>query len=39
MKTWQKAQRQARAIGKTKTPAGKRRAVLNWCKKVKAALR
>ena len=33
MTGWSKAKRQARAIGKTKTEAGKRRAILRcvWC--------
>ena len=32
------ARRQSLAIGKAKTAAGKRRAVLNWCRKIKDAL-
>ena len=39
MSKWKQAKRQARAIGQTKTEAGKRRAVMNWCRKVKEALR
>jgi hypothetical protein len=31
---WQSAHQQARAIGKCKTEAGKRRAILRWCRTV-----
>lgn len=36
---WAKAKRQARAIGLSKTEAGRRKAVLTWCQRVKEALR
>jgi hypothetical protein len=35
---WARAHRQARAIGKTRTAAGRRRAVLTWCRHTLAAL-
>lgn len=38
MTRWAPAKRQARAIGRTRTPAGHRRAVLTWCRHVLAAL-
>jgi hypothetical protein len=31
---WKKAHQQARAIGGCKTEAGKRRAILRWCRTV-----
>jgi hypothetical protein len=35
---WTRAHRQARAIAKARTEAGRRRAVLTWCRHVLAAL-
>jgi hypothetical protein len=31
---WKTAQQQAKTIGKCKTEAGKRRAILRWCRTV-----
>lgn len=36
---WSKAMRQARAIGRRKTPTGKARAVRYWCDLVREAIR
>lgn len=38
MNAWARAQKQARQIGRAKTPQGKRRSVLAWCKRMREAL-